>query len=225
MRSSSTDVPADGPPDGPRSPLASAAEQHGGACHVAANRPISITHVDCWWYVAEGTVDLFAVPLSDDKAPDGRRTHLMTCRSGDVLFGIDAVAATSFGLLIVGRMSARVLAAPIAVLEESTEVRPELANALHFWIGQLSEVAARMVVPRPAIDTRMAPDEDLPVGRRRRIAGATGDLVWLSGLAGATFLDVTGVGAAKPRSRFTPRPGSVLPRASRCCRARARIPS
>ena len=187
-------MPVEAPADGPQSPLASAAEEHGSTFHVAANQTISITRADCWWYVAEGTVDLFAVPLSDRKTPDGRRTHLMTCRSGDVLFGIDAAAAANFGLLIVGRMSARVLAAPIAVLEASPEVRPELANALRFWIGQLSEAAARMVVPRPAIDMRMAPDEALPVRRRRRISGATGDLVWLPGLAGATFLDVTDIG-------------------------------
>lgn len=209
-------MPVDAPRDGPQSPLASAAEQHGSTWRVAANRPVSITQGDCWWYVAEGTVDLFAVPLGDRKTPEGRRTHLMTCRSGDVLFGIDSIPATSVGLLVVGRMSARVLAVPITVLEESTQVRPELANALRFWIGQLSEAAARMVVPRPTIDIRMAPDEALPVGRHRRIAGANSDLVWLPGLAGATFLDVTDTGDAEApfplhaKAWISPPPGGEL---------------
>ena len=216
MRSSSTDVRDDAPRDGPLSPLASVAEQHGSTRRLAANRPISITQGDCWWYVAEGTIDLFAVPLSDRKAPAGRRTHLMTCRSGDVLFGIDSAAAADFGLLVVGRMSARVLAVPIAVLEASTEVCPELAHALHFWIGQLSEVAARMVVPRPAVDVRMAPGETLPVGRHRRIAGATSDLVWLQNVVGATFLDVTDTGDADAplplhaKAWISPPPGGEL---------------
>ena len=197
MRSSNTDGRGDALRDGPRSPLASAAERHGSTLHVAANRPVSITQGDRWWYIAEGTVDLFAVLLGDGKTPEGRRTHLMTCRSGDVLFGIDSAAAASVGLLIVGRMSARVLAVPVTVLGESAEIHPELASALHSWVGKLSEAAARMVVPRPTIDLRMEPDEPLRVGRRHRIAGTTRDLVWLTKLAGATFLDVTDTGNAE----------------------------
>ena len=197
MRSSNTDAPVDPPGDDPQSPLASTAERHGTAWQVAANRPISITQADRWWYVVEGTVDLFAVPLGDGETPDGRRTHLMTCLPGDILFGIDPISAANVGLLVVGRTSARLLAVSNAVLEESGDVHPELANALHVWIGRLSDAAARMVVPRPPTDVRMEPGEAVAVGRHRRIAGPNRDLVWLPELAGASFLDVTDTGDAE----------------------------
>ena len=215
MRSSSTDAPADAPEDAPERSLASVAERHGSPSELAANRPLAIREPDGWWYVVEGTVDLFAVPLADRKTPDGRRTHLMTCGSGEVLFGIDSAATARVGLLMVGRMNARALAVPTAVLEESTGLRAELAHALDVWIGRMSEAAARMVTPRPTIDLRLEPGETV-TGGGRRIAGATSGLVWVPGLAGASFLDVTDTGAAEApfplhaRAWINPAPGERL---------------
>ena len=215
MRSSSTDAPAGAPEDTPELSLASAAERHGSPCELAANRPLAIGDTDGWWYVAEGTVDLFAVPLAGRESPGGRRTHLMTCGPGEVLFGIDSAATAKLGLLVVGRMNARVLAVPTAALEESTGLRAELAHALDVWIGRMSEAAARMVAPRPTIDLRLEPGETV-TGGDRRVAGATSGLVWVPGLAGASFLDVTDTGEAEApfplhaRAWINPAPGEPL---------------
>ncbi len=201
MKSLSTDEAIDRGNLDPKTPLARAVEQYGRPQHVAANRPVLLTRPDCCFYVASGIVDLFAVSLDDQQTPDGRRTYLITGRSGDIIFGVDSTGtAAKFGLLVVGRMVVELQEMPMAVLEDSTDIRPELTEALRVWIDGLSGVAARMVVPRPTIDIRIKPGDGLSVANYRRISGSAKDLIWLRGLDGALFLDIADIG--NPESPF-----------------------
>ena len=198
MKSSSTeDTAIDQGNRDPKTPLARAVEQYGRARHVAANQPALLTRPESCFYVAAGTVDLFAVSLDDHQTPDGRRTYLTTCRPGDIIFGINcSKTSAKLGLLAVGRMATELQEMPIDVLELSTDIRPELSEVLHAWIGRLSGVTARMVVPRPTIDVRITPGDERSVADYRRISGSTTELVWLRGLDGALFLDIADIGHA-----------------------------
>jgi NHLM bacteriocin system ABC transporter ATP-binding protein len=175
----------------PKTPLARTVEQYGRIQHVAANRPMLLSRPESCFYVAEGTVDLFVISLDNYQSPEGRRTYLTTCRSGDLIFGLKPTGTSSqLGLLAVGRLVAEIQEMPIDVLEDSTDIGPELIKALHAWVGRLTVTAARMVVPRPTIDTRIQSGDELSVTGYRRISGSAPELVWLKGLAGALFLDV-----------------------------------
>lgn len=192
MESSRTDAPK--PPRAPAgATLAATTERGGRVCRAAQNRPLALDRPDLCYYVVSGTVDVFAARLDERRNASGRRTHLATFRDGAVMFGSDLASPEDPGLLAVGRMSAELRAVPLAVIEATPAVHAEFAAAVERWIGDISAAAASMVVPRPAIDERLDL-EATPRSRPNRRVSVAGGVFWLSGLRGASFLDVADVG-------------------------------
>ena len=193
MSSSSSEQPIAPGDAAARTPLAQVFQRSGGAIRAAANQPVPLDCADRCWYVAAGTVDVFAVPA--DSATGGRRTHLVTGRAGDILFGVDAASVEAdLSLLAVGRMTVELRAMSMDVLEAADEAHPELAGALERWIGGLGRTLAGMIVPRPEISGRIAPGQDRELTARIRIGGDRADLVWLRNAGKALFLDIAGTG-------------------------------
>ena len=183
--------------DGPdlEAPLARTARQHGRPLQPTANKPLPLDRQDRCWYVAAGCVDVFALPSSGSTAD--RRTHLVTCVSGDVLFGLDAASLrTELALVAVGRPGVELWSVPTGVLDSEDLSHPELADALGRWIGGLTRTVVGMVMVRPDIAGRIGPGDAHPIAGGTRVRGHGNDVVWLQDVSGALFLDIADTGDA-----------------------------
>ena len=224
MRSSSTDKGGRTGGLEAKKSLATAATEHGTLREIAANRPLPIDDPRRWWYVATGTVDVFlvhagggaasrgrpedgrgtagsgsgarAAAAPGQEAEAGRRTHLMTRHAGDVVFGVGAGAAGGGRLLVIGRMDAELRELDTTFARESADLHPEMIGPIERWIEGWSEAAATRVTPRPAIDARPR-GGTAAAATGERIGGPTSGVVWIAGLGGAAFLDVTDAGDAE----------------------------
>ena len=193
MNSSNSEQPIAPRDAGVGTSLQQVFQRHGSTIRAAANQTVQLDRADRCWYVAAGTVDVFAVPA--DSAAGGRRTHLVTCRSGDILFGVDATSLeANLSLLAVGRMTVELQVMSMDVLEAADEAHPELAGALDRWIGGLGRTLAGMIVPRPEISGRIEQGPDRELAARIRIGGERAGLVWLRDVGKALFLDIAGTG-------------------------------
>lgn len=132
--------------------------------------------------VVEGTVDVFLVALGPGNAPTGLRRHLLTLSPGEIAFDFDgSLAVPPIGFLAVGTVGSRVRAAPagrIADLGRDPAARPHLCRAVEAWVRGLSRAMARLVVPAPRPDLRIAAGETVEVPADCRLS-AEGGMPWI----------------------------------------------
>ncbi len=156
----------------------------------------------CCLVVLEGTIDLFLVETTAG-VPSGVRHHVLTAGAGEFLFGIDGAAALPpVALLAVGQMGTRVAELDSAILRgwgEDSACRPILLKPLEKWIAGLSHGAARLIRPKPRMDTILSPGEDCDLAAYARL-GCARAVAWIdTGEAAPLLLDTEEVGGAVPQ--------------------------
>lgn len=153
---------------------------------LAGNAPLPLENPRDLHFVQEGTVEVFAVPLS---AP-GPRVHLCTVSAGQMLCGsVPRQDGNGFGLLAVGHSGTRLLRIRTSRLLEavrSPRTAAELASRLEGWLlGLLGEIN-RAAAPRIFED--LTPGAETDLAEAGRVARPREGVVWIRHLQGESHL-------------------------------------
>lgn len=120
--------------------------------------------------IVEGHVDVFAVRLSDDGQPVGRRRHLCRRETGDALFAAPVSGAT--GLLCVRSSDATAVPLDRALMSPS-----DYAALIDDWVQALARSVFRDQAPKesvqPPTDQRMEVEEGAILRSRERVLWVT----------------------------------------------------
>ncbi|MFN3413768.1 MAG: FHA domain-containing protein, partial [Thermoanaerobaculum sp.] len=118
--------------------LAQAFAQWGQTRQVSGNTPWVIGDETTAWYVSEGQVVLFTVPLDERGEPQGARAHFCTLGPGNLIFGMDFNRfGLGAGILAVGKGGTKVIEVALSQLKvfaKQERFRQELATLVDAWI-------------------------------------------------------------------------------------------
>lgn len=175
---------------------------------IAGNTPVLLDDPSRCLAVLEGKVDLFWVELVDGQ-PSGVRQYIFSCEGGALLFGVDGgEALTPVGMLAVGHVGTVVADLERRVVEGwavDPVLRPSLAARLDEWVVGLSDGMARPILPRPRLETLIAPGGACEAAANGRL-GCRHGVAWLdTGGEPAFFLDTEEIDVG---------PGRLLPLAA-----------
>ncbi|HZF09826.1 MAG TPA: NHLP bacteriocin export ABC transporter permease/ATPase subunit [Thermoanaerobaculia bacterium] len=133
---------------------------------VGGNLPFRLAPAETAWFLAAGKVEVFAVRLGEDGS-EGPRTHLLTARAGQMIFGTPPSApggAGGMALLAVGLPGTRLLQLAVPRLRQLARdpaVAADLATRIEGWIQGLASQIPRASPPqvfaelRPGAETRI----------------------------------------------------------------------
>lgn len=149
---------------------------------VSGNTPWVIGAPQTAWFVQEGQVELFTVALDERGEPQGARTHFLTVRAGEIIFGMDFAAfGVGAGLLAVGKGGTKVVEVEVAqlkVLARQVRYREGLVQLVEGWVQGLSSAFAQPLgagAP-PAVTLTASFQGELPNGATARCGR---EVVWL----------------------------------------------
>src|SRR5581483_841737 len=147
-----------------------------------SNEPFSVNHFGQAWFVEQGTVDLFVVPVADGK-PAGPRSHLMRANAGQIILGIppdDPTSGVSF--VAVGGPQSEVYRLPLTELNFSEH-------------SECALVEQGIIAVYNALSGGLAPTECEVVDAGFEIAAETGAVIrpadkvlWIRHGAGCSLL-------------------------------------
>lgn len=118
-------------------------QQKGQAHAIEGNKPVLVTGPEHLWYVAVGTVDVFAVELRSGQGKGGdKRRYLFSLEPGAVLFGFAGLASDQPICLLLSSIEAQVYAVHRDTLP-LPEAHPspfwsQLSSALEDWVENCS---------------------------------------------------------------------------------------
>lgn len=150
---------------------------------VGYHNPFLATDPGLVWLVLKGSVDIYAVPLSDG-AVAGTGRHLMRVEAGELIFGIppieDDLAAPDgtdrrIGLRAVAIMGTELFRAPRRDLEQD-DFDLIVVDWIDRWLTQLSEIVAPGSGARPTALLEAEPDIAYADGAV--LAPQRGDVIW-----------------------------------------------
>ena len=145
------------------------------------NRPIRLSDPDMLWFVAQGSVDVFATRLREDGVPTDFK-HLLRAGPGRLLFYAPATAGPGV-LLAKGLPDSELRRIPFSVLADG-HLGVELVEQADAWINDLSESIADDVTYRPQIDLELEPDGADEIAAGTAIAVQSG-VTWAASKAGS----------------------------------------
>ena len=157
--------------------LARLAAARGEPVAGGGNRPIHLSDPGVLWFVAEGSVDVFAALRRDDGVP-AEFKHLLRADAGRLLFPADEGPS---GRVLVAKglpgSALRVMPADAIDGAECDEIAVVQADA---WISEVSEAVTRGFTFRPRID-RLLPGEpgEEPVEAGQTLS-ARREVVWIT---------------------------------------------
>ncbi|KZD09301.1 NHLP bacteriocin export ABC transporter permease/ATPase subunit [Oceanibaculum pacificum] len=150
---------------------------------VGYHNPFLATDPGLVWLVLKGSVDIYAVPLSDG-AVAGTGRHLMRIEAGELIFGMppieDDLAAPDgtdrrIGLRAVAIMGTELFRAPRRDLEQD-DFDLIVVDWIDRWLTQLSEIVAPGSGARPTALLEAEPDIAHADGAV--LAPQRGDVIW-----------------------------------------------
>lgn len=155
---------------------------------VAGNQPLWLSRPETVWWIDQGQVDVFLVPVQDGAAA-GARTHLFRRGPGEILCSFPpGVAGVRPGFLAVGSPATRIYELPISRLKE---LRPEglLAEGVSQAIDRWIETLCRGFSPDrlPAEVVKLGPDEEIELSGSEAAQPSTG-VLWAKHVQGESRL-------------------------------------
>ena len=157
------------------------------------NSPVTLDDNDCFWYVEDGTVDLFLVETREG-VEQAAPQHLMRVESKRLLPSVIADkqdkdgGETTLGLIAKGKPGTRLTRIPVADLAKIHT--HELAAQIDAWLTALTLALSRFVIQSPRPNALIEPtvEINLPSG----IVGVSRSVVWVSGSTQGTglFMDM-----------------------------------
>ena len=166
---------------------------------VGGNLPFRLDSAEVAWFLAAGKVEIFAVPLDADGG-EGPRTHLVTARAGQVIFGTPPSAPGAVGdlagvgrlaLLAVGLPGTRLLELAVPRLRQLARdpaVAAGLATRIEGWIAGLASEIPRAAPPQ--VFAALKPGAETHVETGSAVRSSQG-VVWVRHVLGrSAFLGV-----------------------------------
>ncbi|MCY4230317.1 MAG: ABC transporter transmembrane domain-containing protein, partial [Alphaproteobacteria bacterium] len=161
-----------------RHSLVDIAARFGTSVASAGNLPAELDDPDCFWFIDEGTVDLFLVETRNGVQQSAPQ-HLLRAGAGRLLPGVAPQGEeTTLGLIAKGLPNTTMRRVPVTCLRE---VRPaELAAEVDAWLLDLSATLVRGAENQPRPDVLVEPEQALPA-ERQTLASRRG-VAWISEL-------------------------------------------
>lgn len=185
-------LPGPGQPNGttPAPTALARAFVHGGEPRLISGlHPLLLDDPDAVWFIAEGSVELFATQVRDGE-PSGARAHFLSLTDGQLLFGMDqARYGQGYGFLGVGPIGTKLFRLSLArfqALAADLATEEAVAVALDAWLVGLSAGLTKDIAVRPKADLLLAEEgaATLAPGTNAR---AKQGIVWAQVLAGETL--------------------------------------
>ncbi len=128
---------------------------------------------DCFYYVSEGNLDIFAVTLNDDMSY-GARNSIMHLEQGRIFFGFpkDVLQKHGLALFVNGTIDAKVVKIPVAKLKKLANNASHIASvasAIDGWIENAS---------RALSDCGSAPRNSRDISVKKNQAFEAGELIF-----------------------------------------------
>lgn len=131
--------------------------QYGISLQIEGNAPLMISGSDHVWYVSSGRLEVFLVPMNDERIA-GRRRYCFTAQPGDVLYGMqdpepemtEPHFADSYKVIAIGSPGTVVKQlqdSEWAELYDRYQMEESMTDALSRWIRALSETIKTNPVP------------------------------------------------------------------------------
>lgn len=167
-------------------PLDRALVRIGEEIPLAGNAPLLLESARDFYFILEGTVEVFTVSLDHS----GSRAHLYTATTGQMLCGaVPDRDGHGLGLLAVGHSGSRLLrihASRVRELLRSPRTAAELASRLDGWLlglfGEIPRVAA------PKVFEDLSPGAEILLAEAGRVARPREGVVWVRHLGGTSHL-------------------------------------
>jgi len=122
--------------------------------------PLLLDNEQQLWLVLSGEISVCLVEI-EDKQPRGRRSHLLTVRAGEVLFGVQAQASNSLIAIAVTEATLK----PISLENMATKIvenDQEAISLLNCWFAHLGETVSSMNIS--SIDVKRTIFSDFSYG-------------------------------------------------------------
>ncbi|BCW94077.1 MAG: hypothetical protein KatS3mg007_1971 [Thermoanaerobaculum sp.] len=167
--------------------LSEALAQWGQTRQVSGNTPWVIGDETTAWYVSEGQVVLFTVPLDDRGEPQGARAHFCTLGPGSLIFGMDFKRfGLGAGILAVGKGGTKVIEVALSQLKvfaKQERFRQELAALVDAWVQTVASAFAASLGggPPPTVVATAGASVEVPNGGCLR---GGREVSWLEVVAG-----------------------------------------
>lgn len=150
--------------------------------------PVVLTDPNSCWFVAQGSVEVFATHLDADGNTIGLRTHVLTAQSGEIIFGgqIEDIKPP-VALIGNGSVHTRILKLPVSTLLVQPDSLSELGPAIDLWISKLSEAVIESAERKTVFDGEVMPGQ---IAAHSSYCAGKGT-VWVRSETQLTFCDAT----------------------------------
>ncbi|MFN3461755.1 MAG: ABC transporter transmembrane domain-containing protein, partial [Oceanibaculum sp.] len=155
---------------------------------VGYHNPFLLSDPGLIWLVLKGSVDIYAVPLTDG-AVTGTGQHLMRVSEGELIFGMPAIpddaagdGRARIGLRAVATMGTELFRARRGDIEQD-DFDLIVVDWIDRWIAALAEIVAPVGGPRPTGYLEAEPDIGFPAGAV--LTPQRGDTIWVTLEAGS----------------------------------------
>lgn len=154
---------------------------------LAGNAPLPLDSARDLYFIQEGMVEVFAIPLEIA----GSRVHLCTAGSGQMLCGaVPGRRGSGLGLLAVGHSGTRLLRVQVSQVRElvrSSRTAAELAARLDGWLVGLFGEIPRVAGP-PRVFEDLSSGAEIHLTEAGRVARPREGVVWVRHLIGRSHL-------------------------------------
>jgi len=124
--------------------------KEGTSVSAGGNRPFPLSQGSSIWFVESGTVDVFAVPITNSDT-EGARTHLLRASAGQCLLPLETVDQPNLRFLAVGSTESGLRALPLSRIKALTvepDFRAQFADSVDVWIASLYSGLCRALPPK-----------------------------------------------------------------------------
>lgn len=150
------------------------AETHGERFAVGGNVPIRLDDPSVLWFVAQGSVDIFASREQDDGIM-AEYKHLMRAARGQLLFPVDPAA---FLLIAKGMPGSQLLRVSAEALLNADEDRV-VAEQVDHWVSEFSASVADDVTARPHAEYFVTAGGSIELNQEA-VVSTKQEVVWIS---------------------------------------------
>jgi NHLM bacteriocin system ABC transporter ATP-binding protein len=153
---------------------------------LGGHQPILLTD-DTVWYVIDGQVDLFSVPLAAGQ-PNGARTHLVRVAAGAPIFGFGRPTDAARAIIGVPSAGASLYRCSLSVIKAHVAahgISPAIRQLIDVWIETVCRALLDRVVPQRCAE--LNPGDESSVVKDTPIRIASG-VSWVTHVRGHSLL-------------------------------------
>ncbi|HEV7515527.1 MAG TPA: NHLP bacteriocin export ABC transporter permease/ATPase subunit, partial [Thermoanaerobaculia bacterium] len=151
---------------------------------VGGNLPFRLAPAEAAWFLAAGKVEIFAVHLGAD-GTEGPRTHLLSARAGQMIFGAEPGGMDGLLLLAVGLPGTRLLKLAVPRLRQMARdpgFSAALATLIEGWVQGLASEIPHATPPK--VFAELTPGAEAHLQQAGLFARSSNGVVWVRHIEG-----------------------------------------